>query len=177
MFGIVQQSGGAIWVYSEPGRGTTFKLYFPRVDDEALQPAPAAGTGPVRSTETVLLVEDEDQIRKVARAILRRHGYNVLEAANPGEALLLGELHPGPIHLLLTDVVMPQMNGPELARRLTKMRRDLRVLCMSGYTDDTVARHRLLARGIAFLQKPLTPDSLTRRVREVLDAPLADPEP
>ena len=177
VFGIVQQNGGHIRVDSEPGLGTTFTLYIPRVDEEVARPPTPVTTGPARGTETILLVEDEEQVRKVARGILRRHGYDVLEAANPGEASLLCEFHPGPIHLLLTDVVMPQMNGAELARQLAALRPALRVLCMSGYTDDAVARHRLLERGIAFLQKPLSPDALTRKVRDVLDAPAPGPEP
>jgi two-component system cell cycle sensor histidine kinase/response regulator CckA len=169
VFGIVQQCGGHITVYSEPGHGTTFKLYFPRVDAEADRIEPVAPPRSLRGEETILLVEDEDAVRKVACGILRRNGYDVIETANAGEALLVVESHGGRIDLLLTDVVMPQMSGPELARRLGAVRPDLRVLCMSGYTDDSVVRHGLIDGGTPFLQKPLTPDGLARKVREVLD--------
>ena len=171
VFGIVQQAGGFIRVDSVPGKGTRFELYFPRVDAEAVQPRPAAPARSLRGTETVLVVEDEQQVRKVACGILRRNGYVVLDAGSPGEALLVCERHPERIHLLVTDVIMPHMNGPELASRLLALRPDLRVLCMSGYTDDAVARHRVVEQGMAFLQKPFTPELLARRVREVLDEP------
>jgi PAS domain S-box-containing protein len=171
VFGIVQQSAGAISLYSEPGRGTSFKVFLPRVDAELTEEAPPEGDVNARGTETILLVEDEDQVRTVAGSILRRHGYVVLEAQNAGEALLICGDHASNIHLLLTDVVMPQMSGPELARRLADTRPDTRVLCMSGYTDDSIVRHGVLQAEIAYLQKPLTPRSLTRKVREVLDAP------
>jgi two-component system cell cycle sensor histidine kinase/response regulator CckA len=169
VFGIVQQSGGSIWVYSEPGRGTTFKVYLPRVDAEVgvvrSQPAPST----LRGTETVLLVEDEEQVRTIVQSVLRRQGYHVMSAQHGEEALLLSEQNPGTIDLLLTDVVMPQMSGPELARLLVARRPEMKVLCMSGYTDDTVVRHGVL-ESVAFLQKPITPALLTRRIREVLDS-------
>jgi PAS domain S-box-containing protein len=169
VFGIVQQSGGHIWVYSEVGVGTTFKIYLPRVD-AAVDVLPCPGDAlSLRGSETVLLAEDEDQVRGVARSILGHFGYTVLEARNAGEALLLCEQHPGPIHALLSDVVMPGMGGPELARRLRATRPDMRVLCMSGYTDDSVVRHGLVDKSLAFLQKPLTPETLGRKLREVLD--------
>ncbi len=169
VFGAVQQSGGSLWVYSEVGQGSTFKVYLPRVDADveiAHQTHP-----PLRSTgtETILLVEDDDQVRSVAQIILRKSGYRVLEARNAGEALLHSEEHPGTIHLLLSDVVMPQMSGPALAKRLASVRPDMKVLCMSGYTDDSIVRHGVLEAHIAYLQKPITPDSLRSRVREVLD--------
>jgi DNA-binding NtrC family response regulator len=123
----------------------------------------------LRGTETILLVEDDDQVRVVARGILRRSGYDVIEAHNAGEALLSSEQHAGTIHLLLTDVVMPQMSGPELAKRLVSVRPDMKVLCMSGYTDDSIVRHGVLEAHIAYLQKPITPEALTARVRGVLD--------
>ncbi len=170
VFGIVRQCGGSIWVYSEPGRGTTFKVYLPRVDDDIDVEAPAAEPPNLSGTETVLLVEDEDQIRAVTRVILRDLGYQVIEARNGGEALLHCENHPGTIDLLLTDVVMPQMSGPELAKRLMRTRPDMRVLCMSGYTDDALVRHGAADSGMAYLQKPITPTKLARKVRAVLDS-------
>jgi len=169
VFGIVRQSKGTIWVYSEPGVGTTFKIYLPRVDaeEDELKAAPAPAT--LQGSETVLLVEDEDQVRTVAADILGRYGYEVLSAANAAEALALSEMHQARIDLLLTDVVMPQMSGPELARRLTALRPELKVICMSGYTDDSVVRHGVTDAGVAYLQKPITPQLLANKVRAVLD--------
>ena len=169
VFGIVQQSGGSIWVYSEPGKGTSFKVYLPRIDDAVDEVRAAQRPAMLRGTETVLLVEDDEQVRTVARGILRRHGYRVLEARNGGEAMLICETHAQVIHLLISDVVMPHMSGPELARRLAKARPSMKVLCMSGFTDDTVVRHGVMDSDIAYLQKPITPETLTRKVREVLD--------
>jgi signal transduction histidine kinase len=169
VFGIVQQSGGSIWVYSELGTGTTFKVYLPRVDAPADISKSGAGQTMLRGTETILLVEDDEQVRGVARGILQRSGYRVIDAGNAAEALLHSEQHSGPVHLLLSDVVMPQMSGPELAKRLASARPDMKVLCMSGYTDDTIVRHGVLGSQIMYLQKPITPESLTLKVREVLD--------
>lgn len=161
------QSGGTVWVYSEPGRGTTFKIYLPRTDDAQTAATVKVAATTLRGAEVILLVEDEEQIRNVASGILQRHGYRVLDACNPDEALLTCEQHRGVIYLLLTDVVMPQMSGKQLADRLAPARPDMRVLFMSGYTDGALVGK--LGSGAAFLQKPLTPGALTRKVRETLD--------
>ncbi len=169
VFGIVQQSGGTVWVYSEPGRGTTFKVYLPRVDAELEGPRSVAIPATLRGTETIVLVEDEEQVRNVVVNVLRRQGYRVIVATSPAEALRTAEVDPENIDLLLTDVVMPGMSGPELARRFVALRPDTKVLCMSGYTDDSVVRHGVLEAGAAFLQKPITPGALASKLREVLD--------
>jgi CheY-like chemotaxis protein len=170
VFGIIKQSGGGVWVYSEPGSGSTFKIYLPRVDAVARAPervAPAEST--LRGSETVLLVEDEEQVRTLACTILQRNGYHVLVAATGGDALLICEQHEGDIHLLLTDVVMPRMSGRQLWERLEPLRPSTKVLFMSGYTDDAIVRHGVLNSGTSFIQKPLMPEPLLLKLREVLD--------
>ncbi|MCP9495213.1 MAG: PAS domain S-box protein [Pyrinomonadaceae bacterium MAG19_C2-C3] len=171
VYGIVKQSDGYISVYSEVGHGTTFKVYLPRVDEVADPPVsnfPREES--VRGTETVLLVEDEEIVRSLARQILEMNGYKVLEATDGVAALRLCERNEEPIHLLLTDMVMPQMSGRELSERLSKLRPDIPVLYMSGYTDDALMRHGMLDANVAFLEKPFTPESLVSKVREVLDS-------
>ena len=169
VFGIVQQSGGNVSVYSELGVGTSFKVHLPRTDlgAEAMTPRPPTAVG---GCETILLVEDEAQVRAVACTILRRHGYNVLEASNGGEAYLMSREFPAKIHLLLTDVVMPRMSGRKLSEELAPQRPDMKILFASGYTDDAIIHHGVLDAGVALLQKPFTPGGLLRKVREVLDA-------
>jgi two-component system, cell cycle sensor histidine kinase and response regulator CckA len=170
VYGIVKQSGGHIEVYSELGQGTSFKIYLPRVDQEAEAIVAVPKVPPARGSETVLLVEDEDALREIAAQILEEHGYTVLEARSGAAALERAESHAGPIHLLVADVVMPQMPGRELAERLAALRPSLRVLFMSGYTEQAVLRHGVLAEGTAFIQKPFGPDSFLTKVREVLEA-------
>jgi two-component system cell cycle sensor histidine kinase/response regulator CckA len=170
VFGIVRQSGGTISVQSEPGRGTTFRIYFPVADGSV--PPPASLVPPdlrnMRGWETILLVEDEERVRILGRTILRKYGYHVLEAQSGGDALLICEQHPSTIHLLLTDVVMPRISGRQLADRLLPLHPDMKVLYMSGYTDDAILRNGVLDATIAFIQKPITPDALARKVRETL---------
>jgi CheY-like chemotaxis protein len=170
VYGIVKQSGGNIWAYSEEGMGATFKMYLP-VDET--HDVTAGHHEPVRGqwsrgTETVLLVEDAPMIRRLAREIMTRAGYTVVEAGDGDQAAELAARLPG-IDVLLTDVVMPRRNGIELAEQLRSTRRDLRVLFMSGYTDTAIVRNGLLTDSATFLQKPFTPEELLRKLRIVID--------
>jgi PAS domain S-box-containing protein len=171
VYGIVKQSDGNIWVYSEPGKGTTFKVYLPQVkkDGKPSKPGPTT-TDLQQGSETILVVEDEDIVRQLVQEILQQCGYAVLVARNGEEALSISKRRKEPIHLMVTDVVMPQMNGRELAKRITQLRSGIRVLYISGYSDDFVAHRQALDSRTAFLQKPFTSEALARKVRQVLDA-------
>ena len=169
--GIVKQSGGNIWVYSELGKGTTFKIYFPRVEQTAELPEPGAAPAELlRGSETVLLVEDDEMVRALAQAILERYGYDVLAARIVHDALRFAQEGAAQISLLLTDTIMPGMNGPDLAKRVQSARPEIKVLFMSGYTDKVISCTAALESGTAFLQKPFTPQTLTRKVHEVLNS-------
>jgi PAS domain S-box-containing protein len=173
VFGVVKQSGGYIGVDSEPGRGTTFRVLLPPSDDgaaSAVTTRPASVARPT-GTEMILLVEDEGQVRTLLRNILRRAGYRVFDTSSPDEALRESARFEGEIHLLVTDVVMPGMNGRQLAERVTSGRAETRVLYLSGYAEDIVAHHGVLDAGVTLLPKPVTPEALLQRVREVLDSP------
>ena len=177
VFGIVSQSGGTIWVESVLGRGTSFHVCLPRVAGVA---AVVAASGPhavLDGRGTVLLVEDEAQLRKLAKRILESKGYQVLDAGTAADALRIGREHEGPIHLLLTDVVMPGMGGPKLAEALLAERPGTPVLYMSGYTDDLMVRYGIEHEGMEFIQKPFTPLKLRQRVLEVLEKGVAAPVP
>ncbi|MGA2606893.1 MAG: PAS domain S-box protein [Terriglobia bacterium] len=172
VYGIVKQSGGYIWVYSEVGKGTTFKIYLPRTEDEVDESGPGqSGFKAQQGTETLLLVEDEEAVRALVRNILKQKGYRVLEASRGDEALELAEQYWGPIDLLVTDVVMPQMSGRELARRLADLHPQIKVLYISGYADNAVWYQGGLNSGGAFLQKPFSPEALAHKVREALGSP------
>jgi CheY-like chemotaxis protein len=172
VYGIVKQGRGDVWAQSEPGKGSTFTIYLPRVADEG---APAETKETVRAvpsgTETILLVEDEDGVRRLLKHVLSKSGYTVIEAGSGPEALAAYRQQRRPIDLLLTDIVMPRMSGRELGERMVELQPGLKVIYMSGYTDEVVAGPGV--NGSLFLQKPLRPDVLTARVREVLDAPNA----
>lgn len=173
VFGIVKQCGGHIWLYSELGVGTTFKIYLPLIQGSFEErPISSSSTIP-RGNETILLVEDDAQVRAVACTILTRAGYRVLQANDGVDAVEIWQRQPTGIHLLLTDVVLPQMSGQDLAAKLSAEQPELKVLFMSGYTDDTVSLHGILDSGAAYLQKPLTPALLSNKVRAVLGAPRA----
>jgi signal transduction histidine kinase/CheY-like chemotaxis protein len=176
VFGFVRQSGGHIQVYSEAGRGTTFKLYLPQ-SDKGGTPSLSSRlqTSTVGGNETILLVEDEERIRSVSAVILRAAGYTVLEAAHGLEALEVAQRYEGPIHLMVTDVVMPNMGGRPLANKMAETRPETKVLYVSGYTDDAIIRHGVLEEGIHFLHKPFSATALAVKVREVLDGSRFDP--
>jgi two-component system cell cycle sensor histidine kinase/response regulator CckA len=174
VFGIVRAGGGHVGVYSEPGRGTTFKVYLPRVDGRVSSGHSHQGSRVIpHGSETILVVEDEETVRRLARLALTMHGYAVLEAADGEEAVRVAGEYRGEIHLLVTDVVMPGMGGQEVAERLKASRPGIRVLFQSGYTDDAVVRHGVLHAEVAFLQKPYTPAVMATKVRDVLDQPEA----
>jgi two-component system cell cycle sensor histidine kinase/response regulator CckA len=171
VYGIVTQSGGHIAVDSAPGRGTTFTIYLPQTK----APTQAHASDPILTKppcggETIFVVEDEPEVRIAVREALRMSGYMVLEASDGSEALRISASHQGPIHLLLTDVVLPGMSGPELAQRLQSGRPALRMLYMSGYPHDAIASHGVVGAATLLLQKPFTPDVVARKVREILDA-------
>ena len=171
VYGIVKQSEGFIWVYSEPGMGTTFKIYLPRVDAVAEAPSEEkAAARTAQSQATVLIVEDEESLRELAREFLESAGYKVLMAKNGPEALQIAAQHPGPIEILVTDVVMPGMSGREVARRLASFRPAMKVLYVSGYTNNAIAHHGVLDPRVAFLEKPFTKNDLLSKVRELLEA-------
>ena len=169
VYGIVKQNNGFVWVYSEPGQGSTFKVYLPGAegdaDSEEKQRLPVIELG---GSETVLIVEDDDGLRKFAQNALQQHGYRVLDAENGEDALKVGKAHEGPIHLMITDVVMPRMGGKEAAERLQSLYPQMKVIYMSGYTDNAIVHHGVLAPGLNFLQKPFSAEGLARKVREAL---------
>ena len=175
VYGIVKQSGGYVWVYSEPGKGTSFKVYLPRVTatGELVAPQPPVAAPEVSpGHETILLVEDETNVRQLTRQYLQTQGYTVLEAADPAAAIQISNSHAGPIHLLLTDVIMPGMNGRELAQSISAARSEIKVLYMSGYTENVIGHDGTLEIDVNLLQKPFTLPSLKAKVREVLETPL-----
>ncbi|HTY58030.1 MAG TPA: ATP-binding protein, partial [Bacteroidota bacterium] len=169
VFGIVKQNGGTITLESEVGRGTTFKIYFPRHHGAAEPDARAENAAPLSGKETVLVVEDEEQLLSLAVQVLKEQGYDVLSARSPGDALVLCTRKEGPIDLLITDVVMPGMNGKELSEQIARIRPGIKIMYISGYTETVVPLRDVVENGAAFLQKPFTPSALTRKIRDVLD--------
>jgi CheY-like chemotaxis protein len=177
VYGIVKQSGGYIWVYSEPRQGTSFKVYLPRVTaaGEFVAPQPSVTIAEVSpGHETILLVEDETNVRQLTRHYLQGQGYTVLEAADPAAAIQISNSHAGPIHLLFTDVVMPGMNGRQLAHAISSARAETRVLYMSGYTENVIGHNGTLDVNVNLLQKPFMLPALQAKVREVLDTPISE---
>jgi len=169
VYGIVKQSGGNIWVYSELGQGTTFKIYLPRVDEPLEEITDEVIKEILHGNETILVVEDEEVVRKLAVRLLKKQGYKVLDAPDGGKALMLCEEFKEPIHLILTDVVMPGMSGRKLVDRLKEIHPEMKTLFMSGYTDNAILRHGVLEEGVNFIQKPFSVERLARKVRDVLD--------
>ena len=180
VYGIIKQSGGYIWVFSEMGRGTTFKIYLPRVastgEAAAQVAAPVELQKPEPGTETILLVEDEANLRYLARQYLEKQGYKVIEAADGAVAMQIAVAHEKVIHLLLTDVIMPGMNGRELAQRISEIRPNVKILYMSGYTENVIGHNGMLDAGVRLLQKPFNLRDLRSKVREVLDETATPPE-
>jgi two-component system, cell cycle sensor histidine kinase and response regulator CckA len=176
VYGIVKQSGGSIFVTSRTGEGTTFEIFLPRTDRlaDAVE-APELPTGPLEGCETILVIEDQSEVRSVAREALTRSGYTVIEAANSLEALAAVSRRDRPINLLLIDVVLPGMNGPTLARVIVRHRPEIRVLYMSGYTSDSTQQGRILDSGAALIRKPFGPDDLLRKVRDALANRIGSP--
>jgi nitrogen-specific signal transduction histidine kinase/CheY-like chemotaxis protein len=170
VYGIVKQSGGFIWAYSEKGVGTTFKIYLPRIEGEAESVPDRPAAPPSRGSETVLVVEDDAPIRNLLREFLEAYGYRVLVAGGSAEALQIAGARQGPIHLLITDVIMPGESGVQLAERLVRIRPEVSVLYISGYSNDAISVHGVLKEGTRFLSKPFSRDMLANKVREVLDA-------
>jgi DNA-binding NtrC family response regulator len=177
VYGIVKQSGGLIWVYSEPGEGTTLKVYLPRVAGQAIdRAAPSPSRKSLLGSETILLAEDEQGVREAIRDYLRARGYVVLEAHNPKAAMQIADDYYGPIHLLITDLVMPEINGLDLVKRLQPNRPEMRVLYISGYTDRGIAGATTVDDQLNFLQKPFAFDALGHKLRDILkDGAGADP--
>jgi signal transduction histidine kinase/DNA-binding response OmpR family regulator len=171
VYGIVKQSGGYIWCYSEVRRGTCFKIYLPRVDEkaEAIKQEYILPDGPLRGTETVLVVEDEEAVCQLVTECLKMRGYNVLSASDGAKALMVSEYHKGPIHLVVSDVVMPGMKGPEVAKKISETRPDVKVLFMSGYSDAAVVHHGILGADNSFIEKPFGLENMAKKVREILD--------
>ena len=182
VYGFVQQSGGTVYVYSEKGRGTTFKIYLPVAQQLAQGDAQPQEDKPLQrhsdggGTETILVAEDEDAVRQFIARVLRRSGYTVLEAGNAREAMPLGEHYDGHIDLLVTDVVMPGMSGPELADALKPVRPNMPVLFLSGYTADAMSQHGILADDVDLLSKPFGPAALATTIRRILDRPKGAPK-
>jgi len=170
IYGIIKQNNGFIWVYSEPGQGSTFKIYLPKMKgDVKAEEKEITPIHDLSGSEAVLIVEDEDSLRKLLRTVLKHRGYKILEAENGEDALRISNEHEGTIDLMITDVVMPKMGGKETAERLELLHPQMKVIYMSGYTDDAIVHHGVLAPGLNFLEKPFSPEKLAHKVREVLD--------